>query len=192
MGLLDELLGGMMGGAQASVPGRDRASAESEPAGAGSFAPVLKALLPVVLAMMAGRAATGGRGGGSVGAGGGGGLGDILGQVLGGGQGGARGGGSLGDLLDHFQRAGYGDQARSWVSTGRNMPISPEAMEEIFGKGGMGEIARRAGVSERDASRGLSELMPEVVDRMTPKGEVPDTDSLVASVDALTRRLGLA
>ena len=72
------------------------------------------------------------------------------------------------------------------------MPIPADAMEQIFGRGGVAEIARQAGVSEADASRGLSELLPEVVDNVTPDGEVPDFDSLVSSVDDLTRRLGLA
>jgi uncharacterized protein YidB (DUF937 family) len=47
-------------------------------------------------------------------------------------------------------------------------------------------------VSEADASRGLSELLPEVVNQVTPSGEVPDLDSLTASVSDLSRRLGLA
>jgi uncharacterized protein YidB (DUF937 family) len=72
------------------------------------------------------------------------------------------------------------------------MPIPADAMEQIFGRGGVAEIARQAGVSETDVSRGLSELLPEVVDNVTPDGEVPDFDSLVSSVDDLTRRLGLA
>lgn len=132
--------------------------------------------------------------GGGAQRGGGGGMGDILGQVLGGGaSGGASGGtGGLGGLLEQMTRAGYGDQARSWVGTGQNMPIPPDALEQIFGRGGVAEIARQAGVSEADASRGLSELLPEVVDRVTPNGEVPDLDQLSASVGDLSRRLGLA
>jgi uncharacterized protein YidB (DUF937 family) len=46
-------------------------------------------------------------------------------------------------------------------------------------------------VSEQDASAGLSQLLPEVVDRMTPNGRVPDLDVLTASVDDLSRRFGL-
>jgi uncharacterized protein YidB (DUF937 family) len=146
---------------------------------------VLIALLPVVLAMMANRQ----RGASSNQAGtGSGGLGEVLGQVLGGS---SRGAGGLGDLIDVFQRAGFGDQARSWVATGRNEPISPEAFEQVFGRGGVAEIARRAGVSERDASQGLSQLMPEVVDRMTPDGQVPDSTELLASVESLAKRLGV-
>jgi uncharacterized protein YidB (DUF937 family) len=128
---------------------------------------------------------------------GGGGLEDILGQVLGGGaqpRGGGGGGGmgGLGGLLEQMARSGYGDQARSWVGTGQNMPIPPDAVEQIFGRGGITEIARQAGVSEADASRGLSELLPEVVDRVTPNGQVPDLDQLAGSVNDLSRRLGLA
>jgi uncharacterized protein YidB (DUF937 family) len=120
---------------------------------------------------------------------------DILGQVLGGGgaqRGGGGGMGGLGALLEGLQSAGYGDQANSWVGTGQNMPISPEVVEQIFGRNGLSQIAARAGVSEADASRGLSELLPEVVDRVTPNGQVPDLDQLTASVSDLSRRFGLA
>jgi uncharacterized protein YidB (DUF937 family) len=95
----------------------------------------------------------------------------------------------FGGLLEQFQRAGFGDQVSSWVSTEPNRSIPPEAVEQ-FGRGGVAEIARRAGVSEQDASRGLSQLMPEVVDRVTPSGELPDAASLLASVESLANRLG--
>ena len=64
--------------------------------------------------------------------------------------------------------------------------------EQIFGRGGLSEIARRAGLSETDTSRGLSQLLPEVVDRVTPEGQVPEADTLLASVQALGRRYGVA
>jgi uncharacterized protein YidB (DUF937 family) len=215
MGILDDLLasaaghggaGGMGGKGDLGGAAR-RAPAPSQAPSGGGTSSVLMALLPVVLAMLANR------GGGAQPAGGGG-LGDILGQVLGGGAqprggggledllggllggGGARAGagglGGLGGLLEQMARAGYGDQARSWVGTGQNMPLSPEALEQIFGHGGLSEIARQAGVSEADATRGLAELLPEVVDRVTPGGQVPDFDQLTASVSDLSRRLGLA
>ena len=116
-------------------------------------------------------------------------LGGILGQVLGGVGGGS---GGLGGLLEHFQRAGFGDQARSWVSAGDNQPISPNDITQVFGADGLAEIARRAGVGEDDAARGLSQLMPEVVDRLTPDGRVPDDSSLLAGVESFARRLGVS
>jgi uncharacterized protein YidB (DUF937 family) len=195
MGLLDELLGGMAEGAGGR--GADRPAQ----GGAGGMGGVVTALLPVVLAMLANRGGGAQRGGGiedllgQVLGGGrqGGGMGDLLGQVLGGGRGaGAPGGGmgGLGELLDQFQRAGFGDQARSWVGAGQNQAITPDVIAKVFGRDGLSAIAARAGVSETEASVGLSQLLPEVVDRVTPQGQVPDLQSLTASVEALARQLG--
>jgi uncharacterized protein YidB (DUF937 family) len=189
MGLLDELLGQLAGGAsgrfaEGSAPAPGAADA---PTGGMDMGKVMIALMPIVLGMLA--SSQRGRSAGPEQPGSGGGLADILGQVLGGS---ARGSGGLGALLEQFQRAGFGDQARSWVSTGRNLPLPAEALEQVFGRGGMAEIARRAGVSELDASRGLSQLMPEVVDRMTPDGEVPDAAALRASVESFAKRFGVA
>src|SRR5262249_7589393 len=120
----------------------------------------------------------------------GGGLGGLLSAVLGGGAGGGAMGG-LGDLLAQFQRAGVGGPADSWGGRGPNMPPPANPVGQVFGRDGLAEIARRTGLSEGDASRGLSQLLPEVVDRVTPEGQVPQADALVASVEALSRRCGL-
>jgi uncharacterized protein YidB (DUF937 family) len=188
MGLLDDLLGQLSGAPSGGTADTRRTSADAPGAsvGASGLGKVMVALLPVVLGMLASRQR--GQSAGTAQAGGGG-LGDILGQVLGGP---SRGSGGLGELLEQFQHAGFADQVRSWVSTGQNLPIQPEAVEKVFGRGGLAEIARRAGVSEEDASRGLSQLMPEVVDRMTPDGRLPDESSLLASVDSFIKRLGAA
>jgi uncharacterized protein YidB (DUF937 family) len=180
MGLLDELLGGVLGGG-AGQPMGARPPRGAAAAGGGT-AGIMMALLPVVLSMLANRGG-GGRAGG-------GGLSDILGQVLGGGSASGAGGG-LGGLLQQMQSAGFGDQARSWVSTGQNMPISPDALGQIFGTGGLDAIARRANLTPQETSEGLSQLLPEVVDRVTPGGYEPDPDQLAQSVDDLRRRMGL-
>jgi uncharacterized protein YidB (DUF937 family) len=147
---------------------------------------VLAALIPVVLGMLANRGAGGPQ---SQGPGAEGGLGGLLGQVLGGhvaGGGGAGGGaaGGLGGLLEQLQRAGFGEQARSWVGRGANQPIPPDAMTQIFGREGIEQISRQAGVPEDEAAEGLSRLLPEVIDRVTPDGQVPDAESLTNSVEA--------
>ncbi|HXU88583.1 MAG TPA: YidB family protein [Methylomirabilota bacterium] len=158
MGLLDELLGGVLGG----VAGQQRnRPPESSAAAGGGAAQIMMALLPVVLSMLANR------GGGP-----------------------RAGGGGLGGLLEQMQKAGFGEQAKSWVGTGQNMPISPDAMSEIFGKDGVEEIARRTDLTPQEASEGLSQLLPEVVDRVTPGGHEPDFDELIRSVEHLRTRMG--
>lgn len=185
MGLLDDLFGGRAASAPPAGLDADRPATSTA---AGGMGPLLTALLPVVLSMLSSGAQAGNRGAGA-GGGGGGGLGDVLSQVLGGGSG---SGGGLGGLLDQFQRAGFGAQAGSWVGKGANQPIPPGALDKVFGPGAIAEIARRAGLSPQDTSRGLAEVLPEVVDHVTPDGQVPEGDKLLSSVDALTRRLGLA
>jgi uncharacterized protein YidB (DUF937 family) len=195
MGLLDDLLGGVLGQATGQQ-GRGQAQPPAVPG--GGMGSIMMALLPVVLSMLASR-------GGAPGQRSGGGLGEVLGQVLGGGTqrrsgegmgdilggllGRGAGAGGLGGLLEQMQRAGFGDQARSWVGTGQNIPISPDALGQILGQDGIEEIAHRTGLTPQQASAGLSELLPEVVDRVTPDGELPDADQLVASVENLRRRL---
>ena len=200
MGLLDDLLGGVLGGDAEQDRGRRQAPPPGAGGSGGGMGAVMTALLPVVLSMLANRGSSAGQTGGGLGdilgqvlGGGtrrasGGGLGDVLGGILGGGAGGGMG--PLGGLLEQMQRAGYGDQARSWDGTGQNMPISPDALGEIFGRDGIDELARRAGVTPQEASEGLSELLPEVVDRVTPGGQAPDLDQLSSSVDDLLRRMG--
>jgi uncharacterized protein YidB (DUF937 family) len=146
---------------------------------------LMTALLPVVLAMVANR--SGGQGQGQSAGSQGGGLGGLLSAVFGG-SGGAAAAGGLGALLTQLQQAGFGEQAQSWVGHGQNLPIPADAMGKVFGSGGLAEIARQAGVSEADASRGLSQLLPAVVDQVTPDGRLPNFDALTASVDALTQR----
>jgi uncharacterized protein YidB (DUF937 family) len=171
MGLLDELLGGLAQGGLGQAMGQQAPEGragrgQQQPVGpqGGGMASVLTALLPLVLSMLANR-----QGGGGLGTGGGG---------LGG----------LGGLLEQMGRAGYAEQARSWVGTGANLPISPEVIAQIFGRDGLSQIASQAGLTESEASVGLSQILPGVVDRLTPKGSVPDLDSLAASVDDLARR----
>jgi len=200
MGFLDELLGGVPD----DDSGQERGQRRAQPsAGAdSSMGSVVTALLPVLLSLLASRGSgasqTGGGlsdllgqvlGGGAQ-RGTGGGLGDVVSGMLGRGAGPGGGMGALGGLLEQMQRAGFGDEARSWVGTGQNMPISPDALGHIFGQGGVEEIARRAGLTPRQTSEGLSELLPEVVDHVTPDGQVPDLDQLTLSVENLRRRLG--
>ncbi len=152
---------------------------------------VLMALMPVLLSMLANRGSQGAATNQMSAPGVGGGLGGLLGQVLGGAAGGQGSGAGLGGLLEQLQRAGFGQQASSWVGHGANEPIPPDAMTEIFGRDGIEQISRQAGVTEDEASRGLSQLLPEVVDRVTPNGNVPDFDVLTNSVDDLARRFGV-
>jgi len=81
--------------------------------------------------------------------------------------------GGLGSLISQFQQAGYGQQMDSWISTGQNLPISPEQLMQVFGQGQLQQMAASSGMDVGQVSGGLSELLPQLIDRMTPAGQVP-------------------
>ncbi len=137
----------------------------------------------------------GGLGGGGQGAGGGlGGLGAILGGLAqsGGGQGNPGNlGGGLGALLEQFSRAGLGDAAQSWVGTGQNQPVSPDQISQVFGGDTIAQLAQQLGLAPGEVAGQMSQLLPEVVDRLTPSGQIPQGNDLAAlgNIDGLLNGL---
>ena len=94
--------------------------------------------------------------------------------------------GGIEGVLDKFRQGGYADQAASWQSTGQNMPISGAALQEVLGSGTIGQIAQQLGLSHGDTAGGLAQMLPQVIDRMTPQGEVPESsDDMVAQALAM-------
>ena len=89
--------------------------------------------------------------------------------------GGAAGGlgalGGLGGLLSAFEGAGLGQVAQSWISNGQNQAISPDQVQQALGSGKLQELAQAAGISPTDAAGHLSEILPGLVDKLTPNGE---------------------
>ena len=85
--------------------------------------------------------------------------------------------GGLQGILGKFQQAGYGEQAQSWIGTGQNLPIDAGALSQIFGQGQLGQIAQQLGVSHEEAAGQLAQTLPQVVDQMTPNGQIPEGHS---------------
>ncbi len=98
--------------------------------------------------------------------------------------------GGLAVLLQKLQENGLGNVADSWVSTGKNLPISPDQLQNALGSGELGSLAEKLGMSTGDVSSQLADLLPGVVDKLTPNGQVPDMGSLGDLLGSLTKRLG--
>jgi uncharacterized protein YidB (DUF937 family) len=189
MGLLDSILGGIAGNV---LGGRSSSGMGGMGRDRGGQSNILIALLPVVLSMLANRGGggVGGNASRAPGLGADGGLLGTLGGMAGmGGTGGMGGLGGLGALLERFQQQGFGDQVQSWVGTGQNEPIPPDALSQVFGSDQLSQIAAQAGVSEDDARMGLSQLLPEVVNELTPQGQLPNPDQLRSTLDDFARQL---
>jgi uncharacterized protein YidB (DUF937 family) len=130
MGLLDSVLGSVLGGGQQQGGG-----------GAG-------ALINIVAGMLANS--------GQGGAGAGGGLGGLAG------------------LAEQFQRGGLGDVMNSWIGTGQNQPISPDALGNVLGGDLLGQLTQQTGMGQGDLLGQLSKMLPQMVDQATPEGRIPE------------------
>jgi uncharacterized protein YidB (DUF937 family) len=81
--------------------------------------------------------------------------------------------GGLGGLIGKFQNAGLGDVASSWVSNGENMPVSPNQIQDALGSDTLGQIASQLGMSHGDAAGSLSQMLPQIINQLTPQGQAP-------------------
>jgi uncharacterized protein YidB (DUF937 family) len=192
MGLVDGLLGAALGG-NSNSGGIQGALLNAvlkqvlggNQSGAGGLAGMVGSMLG------GGQQQSGGLGGllgGLLGGGqqqaGAGGLAGMLGGLLGGGQAqeaSTQVAGGLGGLTDLLSKAGLGEQVQSWIGTGENQPVSAEQIQASLGQTGtLGQIAQDAGVSEQEAAGGLADLLPGLINKLTPNGQINAGD--IASV----------
>jgi uncharacterized protein YidB (DUF937 family) len=89
--------------------------------------------------------------------------------------------GGLGGLLDKLKNAGQGEAADSWVKRGPNASIEPDQLGSAIGKSTISDIAKQAGVSEQELLKQLSVVLPNLVDKLTPEGRVPDNREIAAA-----------
>ncbi|MBL8424505.1 MAG: DUF937 domain-containing protein [Candidatus Accumulibacter phosphatis] len=134
MGLLDSVLGSVLGGQQAADAGQS-----------GGLAGLLGTLLsnPQLLQVITGLLANDGAQGG------------------------------LDGLMGKFQQAGLGDVLGSWVESGPNQPISGNQLTAVLGSDVMADLAARLGTDAGAAAGQLSQILPSLIDQLTPSGEVP-------------------
>lgn len=93
--------------------------------------------------------------------------------------------GGLPGLIQSFEQHGLGNVISSWVGTGQNLPISAEQLQSVLGNQQVQAIAQKLGLSPQDLSSQLSQLLPQVVDQVTPNGAVPQGDALQSALGML-------
>lgn len=91
--------------------------------------------------------------------------------------GGALGGG-LKDLLDRFRQSGQEDKAQSWVSKDSNKPIAPQDLEQTLGEERIQWLMEQTGLPRDELLSGLSNELPDAIDRLTPDGRMPTDEEL--------------
>jgi uncharacterized protein YidB (DUF937 family) len=174
MGLLDQVLGTVLGAGQGS--------AATSQQGSSTMSPIVKSIL-LLLAAKAYQHYTAPRPQEATGvpdspaaspgqqtAGGpegdlGGGLGGLL--------GGLAGAGGLDAILDQFRKNGQGEAVDSWVGRGANQRIAPDQVADALGPEAVEELEGQTGLQRNDVLSELSRMIPKAVDHFTPNGRTP-------------------
>jgi uncharacterized protein YidB (DUF937 family) len=81
--------------------------------------------------------------------------------------------GGLGGLIGKFQQGGMGDAVNSWVGHGQNMPVSADQVTSALGSDTISQLAQQLGMGHGDVAGHLSQMLPHLVDKMTPNGQMP-------------------
>jgi uncharacterized protein YidB (DUF937 family) len=83
--------------------------------------------------------------------------------------------GDLQGLATQLQQGGLGNEVQSWLSSGGNLPVSPEQLRAALGSDQVKQLAQHFGVSPDAALKLLSEHLPGVIDQASPNGALPSS-----------------
>ena len=83
------------------------------------------------------------------------------------------GAGGLEGLVAKFQEAGLGDVIGSWIGSGQNQPISADQLANVLGSNALSGIASKLGVDPGVVAGQLANILPGLVDKLTPTGQSP-------------------
>jgi uncharacterized protein YidB (DUF937 family) len=93
--------------------------------------------------------------------------------------------GGLGGLVQAFNQKGLGDVISSWVGTGNNDAITPAQVQEVLGSDVIKQLSEKSGISIDEAKAQLAELLPNLIDKVTPEGKIPEGDLLDKGMELL-------
>ena len=97
--------------------------------------------------------------------------------------------GGIAGLVQSFQSNGLGSIVSSWIGTGQNLPVTGDQVESALGSDKIASLAAKAGISPDQAKSALSQILPQVVDRLSPNGQIPQGGLLENAMGMLKNRL---
>jgi uncharacterized protein YidB (DUF937 family) len=97
--------------------------------------------------------------------------------------------GGLQGLVQSFHDKGMGGLVSSWISTGPNPPISSDQIQQVLGSDQVKALAAKAGISPDVAGAAIAQLLPGLVDKLTPNGSVPDHSNVLEMASSMLQNL---
>ena len=98
--------------------------------------------------------------------------------------------GGLTGLVEKISAGGLNEQVKSWVSTGQNLPVTGNQIQAALGSSVIQDIASKVGIDSNDITNTLARLLPLVIDKLTPNGQVSSDNTLQTVLTGLSSLLG--
>src|ERR1700747_3151334 len=86
--------------------------------------------------------------------------------------------GGISGLQQMFEQKGLGGVISSWIGTGQNLPISAEQLQSVLHCDVLQNIVAKTGLDQTQVASVLSQVLPHIVDQLTPNGQVPEPNAL--------------
>jgi uncharacterized protein YidB (DUF937 family) len=93
--------------------------------------------------------------------------------------------GGIAGLQAMFQQGGLGSIVSSWLSNGQNLPVSATQLQGVLHSEALQQVAQQHGLDPTQLTGMMSSLLPGLVDKLTPNGQVPDASALQSMLKGL-------
>jgi uncharacterized protein YidB (DUF937 family) len=81
--------------------------------------------------------------------------------------------GGLPNVVSQFEKNGFGDTVKSWISQGQNLPITADQIRQALGSDKVKELAATMGLPADKIAELLAQHLPQAIDKVTPDGKLP-------------------
>jgi uncharacterized protein YidB (DUF937 family) len=92
----------------------------------------------------------------------------VLSEVLGNGS-----QGGLNAIVAKLEQGGFGEQVKSWIGNGQNLPITADQLQQVLGSDTVKQLAARFNIPVDQLAKVLAQQLPTAVDQASPDGELP-------------------
>jgi uncharacterized protein YidB (DUF937 family) len=81
--------------------------------------------------------------------------------------------GGLNAIVAKLEQAGFGDQVKSWIGTGQNLPITADQLKQVLGSDTVRQLAAKYNIPIDQVAEVLAHQLPQAVDQASPNGKLP-------------------
>jgi uncharacterized protein YidB (DUF937 family) len=81
--------------------------------------------------------------------------------------------GGLQNVVSQFEKNGFGETMKSWISQGQNLPITMDQIQQALGSDKVKELAAKMGLPADKLAELLAQHLPQAIDKVTPDGKLP-------------------